>query len=95
MSIYDEEMWGVTVELNIRYHKPVPTGTELKVVGRLTRNSRRIFEGSGELLLPDGSVAVEAKGKYFKIPMKDMVDPEFIERDWFYIQEDGLEELEL
>jgi acyl-coenzyme A thioesterase PaaI-like protein len=95
LSIYDEKMWGVTIELSLKYRKPVPTGTELKVVGRLTRDSRRVFEGCGELLLPDGSVAVEAKGKYFKIPMNEMVEPEFIESDWFYIHEDGLEELEL
>ena len=95
ICIHDEHMWGVTVELELKYRKPTPVGVELKVVGRLTRDARRIFEGSGELLLPDGSVAVEAKGRYFKIPMDDMVDHAFIENDWQYIEEDPVEELEL
>ncbi|MDR0570389.1 MAG: PaaI family thioesterase [Clostridiales Family XIII bacterium] len=82
------DTWGVTVELEVKYHKPLPTETELRAVGRITRDSRKIFEGSGEILLSDGTVAVEAKGKYFKIPMNEMVDKSFIENDWYYIQEE-------
>ena len=94
-SLYDESMWAVTVELTLKYRKPVPTGVELKVIGRLTHNARKIYEGSGELLLPDGSVAVEAKGKYFKIPIIELVDNDFIENNWTYLDEEGLDELEL
>jgi len=63
-----EGIWSVTAEINVKFRKPVPLGKQLKAVGRITRNSGRILEGTGEIFLPDGAVAVEASAKYMKIP---------------------------
>jgi uncharacterized protein (TIGR00369 family) len=57
---------AVTAELTIRYKKPAPLGTPLKVVAQVTKNNRRLFRSSGELLLPDGQVAATATGTYVK-----------------------------
>jgi uncharacterized protein (TIGR00369 family) len=65
-------VWGVTVELSTRYRKPVPLGVELRAVARITADRGRVFEGSGELLLPDGSVAVEASGRYLKMSLESI-----------------------
>ncbi|HMK91399.1 MAG TPA: PaaI family thioesterase, partial [Thermoleophilia bacterium] len=51
-------------------------------VGRITRNTSRLFEGTGEILLSDGSVAVEARGKYLRQPIHEIVDVDF-ETQWF------------
>ena len=75
--------WGVTAELTLRYRKPVPLDGEVRVVGRITRDTSRLFEGSGEIVLADGSVAVEARGKYVKMPLDAITDGDFDERDWF------------
>lgn len=75
VMIKDENQIGVTVELSLKYKKPVPLDQELKVVGRITKDSRKLFEGSGEIILPDGSVAVTGYGKYLKINIEQM--PEF------------------
>lgn len=76
-------VWGVTVELTTRYRKPVPLGVELKAVARITADRGRVFEGSGELLLPDGTVAVEAKGKYLKMALDSITGEELDEElDW-------------
>lgn len=64
------DAWGVTVELSLKYKKPVPLNTPLKVVGRLTRLTRLIFEGTGEIILPDGEIAVSASGKYMRVPFE-------------------------
>jgi uncharacterized protein (TIGR00369 family) len=85
----EPETWGVTIELDLKYRKPVPTGAELTAVGRMTRNARKVFEGSGELLLPDGTVAVEARGKYFKVAISDIVTDEFLAGEWYKIEEEG------
>jgi len=69
-----DEVWGVTVDLQIRFKKPVPLDEELKVVGRITKDSSRFFEGSGELLLADGTVAAEGHGRYLKAPLEKIVD---------------------
>ena len=84
-----EEVWGVTVELTVRYRKPVPLDVELQAVGRLTRDRRLLFEGSGELLLPDGTVAVEAKGRYVKLPVREIADWDSETEDWRVIPDDS------
>lgn len=82
LMIAGDEAWGVTVEFSVRYKKPVPLGQELRVVGRITRDSRRIFEGTGEILLPDGEIAVEGVGKYIKLPIDDIADFDYDEQEW-------------
>lgn len=83
MNIYGQDSFGVTLELNVKYKKPVPTDTELKVVGKITNDRGRIFEGTGELYLPDGTVAVSASGKYLKRELNQIADIEFTEEEWF------------
>ena len=64
---HGDDVWGVTAELTIRYRQPVPLETELEAVGRITAERSRLFEATGEVLLPDGTVAVEASGKFVKL----------------------------
>jgi acyl-coenzyme A thioesterase PaaI-like protein len=82
LMITTEEAWGVTAEFSVRYKKPVPLDQELRVIGRITRDTRRIFEGTGEILLPDGEIAVEGSGKYIKLPLNEIADFDYEEQDW-------------
>ena len=77
------ETWGVTVELTVRYRRPLRLDRELRVLGRITRDGSRLFEGSGEILLDDGSVAVEAKGKYLKMRLENIAAEGMDEWEWF------------
>lgn len=72
-----ETVWGVAVELSVRFLQPVPLETELIARGRITRQRRRLFEGEGEIYLPDGATAVTSKGRYMKLPLAAIseVDP--------------------
>lgn len=74
IMINDPDIWGVTVELNLKYKKPVPLDQELKVVGRITKDNRLLFEGTGEIILPNGDVAVTASGKYMKMPVDKIAE---------------------
>ena len=76
------EIWGVTLEFTTRYKKPIPLDGELRVIGRITKEGKRIFEGTGELLLADGSVAAEGNGKYIKQPLDKIADFDFEEQEW-------------
>jgi acyl-coenzyme A thioesterase PaaI-like protein len=79
---YGDEMWGVTIELTTRFRQPIPLEKPLRVVARIVRESRRHFEGTGELLLPDGSVAVEGTGRYLKQSL-DAIGPfDFQQQQW-------------
>jgi acyl-coenzyme A thioesterase PaaI-like protein len=82
------EIWGVTVEFNIRFRKPVPLGEEIRVVGRITKETPRSFEGAGEILLPDGSTAVEGRGKFIKLPIENIAETEHDDLEWRVIPSD-------
>lgn len=86
ISISDDTIWGVTVSLDIKYKKPVPIDCEIKVLGRITKENRKLFEGSGEIILPNGEIAATAKGKYMKMPLEMISDKNFSESEW--IKED-------
>jgi acyl-coenzyme A thioesterase PaaI-like protein len=78
-----EQIWGVTIELKTRFRKPVPLGQELKIVGRVTSEGNRSFEGSGEIILPNGEIAVSAEGKYMKVTIDRITNETFINDEWF------------
>lgn len=82
MIRHHETIWGVTVDFNIRYKKPIPLNVELKVVTRITSENNRLFEGSGELILPDGHIGATAQGKYLKLPIDKIADFDIHEQQW-------------
>lgn len=72
IMITEPDSWGVTVELNVKYKKPVPLDKPIKAFARITRNSRLIFEGTAEILLEDGTVAAIGYAKYVKMSLDRM-----------------------
>lgn len=94
--IKDKNAWGVTVELELKYRKPVPLDQELRVVGRITRDSKRLFEGTGEIVLENGEIAVIAYGKYMKMPLDRIADFDEQDEEWRVAASDrDPEEIEL
>lgn len=80
--IHQENLWGVTVELSLKYKKPLPLNEELRAIGRITKDSSRIFEGTGEIILPNGEVAVTASGKYLKLPIDKIANFDEGHEEW-------------
>ena len=70
------ERWGITAELTTRFLHPVPLAVEISARGRVHTHNRRIFTGSGEVLLPDGTLAVRAEGKFLKLPLSAISGPD-------------------
>ena len=78
----DPSTWGVTAELNVRFRKPVPLGVELEARGRITRDIHHLFEGDGEIYLPDGTVAASAHGKYIRLKLDTIAEAEPEDLGW-------------
>jgi acyl-coenzyme A thioesterase PaaI-like protein len=76
------DIWGVTINFSTRFKKPIPLDSEIRVIGRIDKVANRYFEGTGEILLQDGSVAVEGQGKYIKLPLEQIADFDFSEQEW-------------
>jgi acyl-coenzyme A thioesterase PaaI-like protein len=82
LTRHEGEIWGVTLEFTTRYKRPIPLNEDLRVIGRITKEEKRVFEGTGELLLPDGTIAAEGYGKYIKLPLDKIADFDFDEQEW-------------
>ncbi len=82
IMIEHNQIWGVTLEINVRYRRPVPLNKKIRVLGRIDKDTHRGFQGSGEILLESGQVAVEAQGKYLKMPFEQITEAEAQELEW-------------
>jgi acyl-coenzyme A thioesterase PaaI-like protein len=89
MILYNEMVWGVTVEFTTKFKKPIPLNQELRVVGRITSENNRFFEGTGELLLPGGEVGATGTGKYMKMPLEKIADFNEAEQEWKVVPKSG------
>jgi uncharacterized protein (TIGR00369 family) len=66
-TLVRDDIWAMTVELNVRFRQPVPLGQKLTVMGELVRLRSRTMEGRGEIRLADGTVAATAEAKYIRL----------------------------
>jgi acyl-coenzyme A thioesterase PaaI-like protein len=82
MIKYKHDIWGVTIEFTTRFKKPIPLNEPLRVVGRITVETSRTFEGTGELLLPNGEVGATGYGKYIRMPIEKISDFDHTEQEW-------------
>jgi acyl-coenzyme A thioesterase PaaI-like protein len=82
MIKYSNDIWGVTVDFSMRLKKPIPLDGEIRVLARITSDRKKVFEGSGEILLPDGTAAITATGKYLKMDISNITDADFMEDAW-------------
>ena len=64
------EMWGVTMELTVKFRKKVPYGEKLRAVGRIDSETTRTFTGTGEIYDMNGMLLASAKAVYFKLPIE-------------------------
>jgi uncharacterized protein (TIGR00369 family) len=92
----NEQIWGVTLELKTKFRKPIPLGQELKIVGRVISEGTRTFEGTAEIVLPNGEIAVSAEGKYMKVTIDRITNDRFINNEWFLAEsQDDPTEIEI
>lgn len=56
------------VNLEINYKRPLPLGQPLKLEARFTERKERKIYATGEIRLPDGTIAVSGTGIYVEAP---------------------------
>jgi uncharacterized protein (TIGR00369 family) len=79
---HEDEVWGVTIEFTTKYIKPIPLEQQLKIVGRVTNETSRSFEGTGEIFLPDGEVAATGHGIYLRMPLSKITNFDPLVEEW-------------
>lgn len=53
-----------TAELTVRFKAPIPIGKPVTVTGQVSAHKGRLFKTHSQLTLEDGTVALEAEGKF-------------------------------
>ena len=64
-----------------------PYGEPLLVTGRVTRNTRLIFESEGAIYLKDGTLAASSHARYMKQPLNVIGDLESNGDIWVCVEE--------
>ncbi len=80
--IGDPHHFMMSVKLEVRYRKPVPVETPIRVVGRIVRLRGRLGRAEGRILLPDGAVACEAEMTLADIPAELLPASRLAELGW-------------
>lgn len=86
MLTHSSSIWGVTVDFSMKLRKPVPIGGEIRVIARIEKEGNRSFTGTGEILLDDGRVAVEGRGKYLKMDIDKIADFDHEGGEWLVVE---------
>lgn len=63
------DIWAVTIDLALKFRKPVPLNEKLYIISTITNVTNRAFEGEGKIVDRAGNVLATAVGKYFRIPL--------------------------
>ncbi len=63
----EDELDVATVDLRLRYRRPVPTGTELRIRGVLERVEGRDYYARGEIVGPDGETLTRAESRWRRL----------------------------
>ncbi len=85
MLTHADNIWGVTVDFSMKLRKPVPIDGEIRVLARIVSEGTRSFQGEGEILLADGRVAVEGKGRYLKMDIDKIADFDHQGEEWLVV----------
>jgi acyl-coenzyme A thioesterase PaaI-like protein len=64
-ALFQQDCWGVTAQLGVRYQAPVAIGQRVRVEGWVTANHRRAFRAAGQIVdVSTGRVLTTATGTY-------------------------------
>lgn len=89
MLAHSGNIWGVTIDFSMKLRKPVPINGEVRVLARIVSEGKRSFKGEGEILLANGQVAVEGKGRYLKMDIEKIADFEQEGDEWQVVSSPG------
>ena len=65
----EPDVWAVTMDINVKFRKPVPYDEELKAYAKVIKNSKRFYSGVAYILDKDDNVLAEGVANYIKLPL--------------------------
>jgi uncharacterized protein (TIGR00369 family) len=66
--------YGVTMDIQVKFRHPVPYDEEILAQGRIIKNSKKFFVGTGEIYDKNHQVLASATATYIKLPPEKIVE---------------------
>ena len=88
INVAEPEAFGVTSELNVKFKKPVPLNEEITIVGRLTKNTRLVFQAEGFIEDKNGTILATATGTYIKMTADKIAGAPLTKEQYFLVPDD-------
>lgn len=92
--VYEPEALAVTLDINVKFRKPVPYGEPLQGVGKVVKNGRKAYVGEAVIKDMQGNVLAEGSATYFKLAASAITDSDMHEELDAYVPDD-VKEIEL
>lgn len=84
----DPPRYVVTASLSVRYRKPVPVATPLRLIGRVIEDKGKVIKVAGEVFGPNDILLAEAQAVLVEVP-HDFFGDAFNEQESWQVYPDG------
>jgi len=88
-----EDVWGVTVNLETLYRKPVPYGVPLIGRGTVERKTARFAQVKSEIMTEDGTILASAAGKFLLMGIEQIAENLDEHEEMHLLVEDNVKEI--
>ena len=85
---YEPDKLAVTLDINVKFRKPVPYDTKLIGIGTITKNGSRAYTGHAVIEDEKGTVLAEGTATYFKMPADKITDADMHEELDMFVPDD-------
>ena len=94
--VHDDNLWGVTMKINVEFHAPVPYEEDLICVSEITKRTKMFFDGVAELYDKNEKLLARAYATYIIIPLEKAAQEDNIHpSDVNVMVDDDVKELDL
>jgi acyl-coenzyme A thioesterase PaaI-like protein len=88
MELIEPDVWAVTIDLAVKYRKPVPLDREIYIEGRITNNGTRAFDGEGKAFVKDGEILATATGRFLRVSLvKAFPNTKLTDENYYLVNE--------
>ena len=91
VNVPEPDAFGVTSEIHVKFKKPVPLNEEIRIAGRLTRNTRLLFQAEGFIEDQAGTILATAEATYVKMSAERIAGAPMTKEMWFLVPDDERE----
>lgn len=90
----NQDVWGVTMSLEVKYRKPVPYDVDLIAKGKVIKETERFLQTNAEIFDRKGNLLANATINYLKLKIAQIASTDVDEHEEMcYLIEDDVKEI--